>query len=157
MNDRRKQNNVVEELADLTDNLLRGEKSVDQSMPDPDGEEAQLKEMVRSVVRLAPAQDVDQSMKNRIRANLAAKWQKDGPAVRDARKEWKLSQQKTQTLILRYAIILVVLIMASVLIANEFQAILPGAAQSQGTANVIAIVLMVILGAIIFFWSRHKS
>jgi hypothetical protein len=157
MSDRRKQNNFVEELADLTDTILKGEKSVDQAIPEADGEGAQLKEMVRSIARLAPAQDLDLGMKNRIRANLAAKWQKDGPAVRDPRKEWKPSHQKTQTLILRYAIILMVLITAAGLIANEFNPILPGAAQSQGASSVIAIILMAILGVIIFFWSRHKS
>lgn len=157
MRDRRHLLKGADKLADFTDCLLEGQ-TADDAIPAADRDLAQLIKTVEFVNRAGPTpRDPEPALKNRIRANLSAKWHLYGPAVQDQQRGWRSSRQKTQTLILRYAVIAVLVAFVAGLVAPQFETVLPGAAQSQGIASGIVLVLMAVVGLIFFFSSRRKS
>jgi hypothetical protein len=154
MSDRQKNKKVVEELADFTDRLLESEQLADRSLPEANGNLTQLKETVRSIAGFAQDKNLDLVLKNRIRANLAAKWQVDGPKPRNNPEVSHFRKpQRVFTSILFIAI--VVLLVVIMLASPAGPIVTPGTAQSSGFAGFIIIFGLVIITLIV--WRSKKK
>lgn len=152
MTDRRNPRTLDEELAGYADGLLEGRPTADQTVQYANSHLASLLETVNLAARSVPPRTPEAALKNRIRANLSARWRKEGPGLQPER----LTQSSGAILILRYGIVVAGVALVIGLLFPPVNTALPGAAQSPAVAFGIVAALLVVLVVLFFFLSKHK-
>lgn len=146
---------LEERLADFTDQLMDGEMPADGRASVPDQAFEELRETVARARRGFQARQPDPTLRNRIRARLAAEWRKSGPQVQTEKKGWILPEKKKQLFVLRLTMVMAALAVLAGFVAPKVDGVLSGASQNKGAALIIVGVVLVIL-VLVLFWSPRK-
>jgi hypothetical protein len=156
MVDHRDPNKVAEELADFTDRILAGEKSVETATQGADRDSVKLQETVVSLCRNTPPGEPDSILQNRVRSRLAAEWKISGPQPLEERGGWHSSRQVRRFYAFGSALVVIALSLVAVFEAPRWGVASPGAAQFQRSTVVIILVGVGIIGFIVWWYRRKR-
>jgi hypothetical protein len=140
-------------MADLTDRLLAGEKSEAVVAAESDLELRRTQDTVQMLQRVLPDEQPNPEMKNRIRAKLAAEWNRTGPGARQEA-NWHSSRR---TLVVRFAAITAIVLLAVLAAFPIGTLATPGAAGSGSLwASAIIVGLLILVVVIWLLLKRRK-
>jgi hypothetical protein len=145
-----------ERLADFTDRLLAGENLDQPAAVDSDGELEALQTTVRRARSALHVEGPDAELRNRIRARLAAEWQRSGPSARGDAGGWRSARGRSRVFVLRFAGLAALLAILAGVLAPRIGVVLPGAAKdTQGVLVGIGALLVIL--SLIVLWLSRKS
>jgi len=157
--------NYDDELARFADRVIGGEQP---EVPEMDGKDQELAQLMSTVVSLGRAMSADQPdpvMTRRIRANLLAEWERSGPAaeqgsfwerLRLGRKGWSSAQQRQVTsLVMAIGMVTLAIFAYALLGPGGITGSLTGSTGGMEPVNTALIVGgLVVLAGVIWWLSR---
>jgi len=151
------------QLADLTDQLMGGEKPDELNISAYNLELRELADTVKMVTRVLGIAKPGETLTEHIRARIVDEWGQQQSQLADERKHrsgrapnWRSSGSKQRMTVLRFSVAIAFVIILSLIVYPYISPNLP--ATAEGSINLIVLILLfVCIIGLIFLWFLRRK